>query len=500
MTTREAAASVAPRQAGQPSVDFAPGIERAFALEVEAGSFELEHPSGLPDWLRGTAYWNGPGNFTGAGSTSPELRYRHWLDGDGLVLAVHFGDGPGDPVRVTHRFVESRKRAAETQAGAPLFRAFGTRFPGDRLERVGIASPVNVSVYPWAGRLLAFGEQGLPWELDPATLETRGEFSFGGALNAVSPWSAHPALDRSGGDLFGFGVSFSATEPCVHFYRFAPGEPPVQRWRRRLALPYPCSIHDFGLSERHAVFHVAPYLLDAGAILRDGLTVMEALRWEPERGGQLLIADRDTGAEVARVPIDHYCLHHINSFDNGDHLVIDFLELDRPVYDQYQPVPDLFTDVAHGRPVRVVVRMRGAGAPAIERRERLPYERAPDFPVVRPHSAGKPYQDFWALGIGKTGQSGRKFMDELVHLRWDRPDQPDIWRPPTNSYLASETVVVDRPGDEAAAALLVLLFDTAATATSVLVFDATDVGRGPLSRLLLPKPLPPLFHGSFAAS
>lgn len=498
MSAREAAAPVAPRLAGQPPADFAPGIERAFALEVENGSSQLERPDGLPDWLRGTAYWNGPGNFRGAGAgdTAAELRYRHWLDGDGLVLAIHLGDG--DRVRVTQRFVESRKRAAEAQAGAPLFRAFGTRFPGDRLERVGIASPVNVSVYPWAGRLLAFGEQGLPWELDPATLETRGEFSFGGALNAVSPWSAHPALDRASSDLFGFGVSFSATEPCVHFYRFAPGEPPLQRWRRRLALPYPCSIHDFGLSERHAVFHVAPYLLDAGALLRDGLTVMEALRWEPERGGQLLIADRETGAEAARVPVDHYCLHHINSFDDGDHLVVDFLELDRPVYDQYQPVPDLFTDVARGRPVRVVVRMRGAGAPAIERRERAPYESAPDFPVVRPRSAGKPYQDFWALGIGKTGTPGRKFMDELAHLRWDRPSQPDIWRPSAGSYLASETVIVDGPEDQVA--LLVLQFDASATASSLLVFDAAEVARGPIAQLRLPKPLPALFHGSFSSS
>jgi hypothetical protein len=37
---------------------------------------------------------------------------------------------------------------------------------------LALASPVNVSVYPVAGRLLAFGEQGLPWELDPVTLET----------------------------------------------------------------------------------------------------------------------------------------------------------------------------------------------------------------------------------------------------------------------------------------------------------------------------------------
>ena len=120
--------------------------------------------------------------------------------------------------------MRSHKLRAEDASGAALYRAFGTAFAGDRLERVGIASPVNVSVYPWSGTLLAFGEQGLPWELDPETLETRGEWTFGGALNTISPWSAHPAIDCRAGELFGFGVSFAGTEPCIHFYRFAPGQ------------------------------------------------------------------------------------------------------------------------------------------------------------------------------------------------------------------------------------------------------------------------------------
>ena len=42
----------------------------------------------LPDWLRGTCYWNGPGRFRRG-----DLRYRHWLDGDGMVTALRFDGG-----------------------------------------------------------------------------------------------------------------------------------------------------------------------------------------------------------------------------------------------------------------------------------------------------------------------------------------------------------------------------------------------------------------------
>ena len=56
-------AGLAPqRQTVEATPDFAPGLERAFALEVEPGSFPLPTPAGLPAWLllvAGTALWMG---------------------------------------------------------------------------------------------------------------------------------------------------------------------------------------------------------------------------------------------------------------------------------------------------------------------------------------------------------------------------------------------------------------------------------------------------------
>src|SRR5205823_1976009 len=143
----------------------------------------------------------------------------------------------------TNRYVRSAKFRAEEACGRAVFRAFGTAFPGDRLRRgVATESPANVSVYPYRGTLLAFGEQSLPLELDPDTLDTRGPYDFGGQLNENSPFAAHPKIGPATGELFNFGVSFAATEPCLHLYRFAAGGGLVSR--TRLPLPYPCSVHD----------------------------------------------------------------------------------------------------------------------------------------------------------------------------------------------------------------------------------------------------------------
>jgi carotenoid cleavage dioxygenase-like enzyme len=70
--------------------------------------------------------------------------------------------------------------------------------------------------------LLAFGEQGLPWVLDPETLETQGQFTFNGRLNDASPFAAHPKFDTDTQEMFNFGIFFSERAPRLYLYCFAP--------------------------------------------------------------------------------------------------------------------------------------------------------------------------------------------------------------------------------------------------------------------------------------
>ena len=93
--------------------DFAPLLERAFALDPREQEYTIEASTGeVPDFVRGTYYLNGPARFARAG-----LRYRHWLDGDGMVCALRF---ERDGVHFTNRFVRTHKFVAEEKAGHPL--------------------------------------------------------------------------------------------------------------------------------------------------------------------------------------------------------------------------------------------------------------------------------------------------------------------------------------------------------------------------------------------
>ena len=467
--------------------DHAPLLEQLFALTPPELSYPIEEITGeVPDFLRGTYYLNGPARFARAG-----LQYRHWLDGDGMVCALRFERGH---VCFTNRFVRSHKFVAEETAGRPIFRTFGTAFEADQIKRgMALESPVNVSVYPWGGRLLAFGEQGLPWNLDPLTLETRGVFTFGDRLNDVSPFSAHPKFDPATGEMFNFGVAFSATQPRLNVYRF---DAQAQlHYRKRLQLDYPCSVHDFSLSPSYAVFYLSPYILDMEALIREGRTLMDALRWEPERGSRLLIVSRDSGEETATIPIgQRYCLHLINCFEADNRLMVDVIEYDRPLYDQYQVVPDLFTEVSAGQPVRCVVDMKRREV--IERRQ-IDYRLAPDFPSIDPRRVTQAYDDFWMLGISATGRRGRKFFDQLVHADWAQATAGDIYQAPAMQYLGGEPIFIGDPGAQRTGAIICQVFDAAHMTSAFALFDAFHVASGPVAMLHLREPIPSLFHASF---
>ena len=466
--------------------DYAPLLERAFSLEPREQSYCIDDIEGdVPSFVEGAYYVNGPAKFARAG-----LRYRHWLDGDGMVCALRFASGSVD---FTNRYVRSHKYVEEEKAGHPIFRTFGTAFESDAMKRgIALESPANVSVYPVGDALLAFGEQGLPWELDPKTLETRGRCRFHGRLNEVSPFAAHPRIDPQTGEMFNFGISFAATQPQLHVYRFDARAQLIYRKRHRL--DYPCSVHDFSLSRHFAVWHLSPYILQMERMRAEGQTLMDALQWQPERGASLFLVARDSGEAVASIPIDvGYSLHLINCFETEGKLMVDVMEYDQPLYDQYQIVPDLFHDVREARPTRFVIDL--ATHALVEKRSLAPL-LSPDFPSLDPRCMTRPYDEFWMLGMGAPRQPGRKFFNQLLHINWSE-EQTRVYQAPVNCYLGGEPVYIGSPQEPGRGVVMCQFFDAERMRSAFVMFDAHDIGSGPVAMLGLREPIPLLFHATF---
>src|SRR5678815_506824 len=136
------------------------------------------------------------------------------------------------------------------------------------------------------GKLLSLWEGGPPYELDPATLETRGVADFGGPLKA---FSAHPRRDPDSGELFNFGIDYGRRTTLTP-YRLQRGTltklPPV-------TLPYPLMNHDFVLTEHHLVFCLGPILVRPLKFVLGFSSFDGALHWEGSKPTLILLVPRD---------------------------------------------------------------------------------------------------------------------------------------------------------------------------------------------------------------
>ena len=466
------------------ATDLAPHLEKCFLFDATEASYAMTGITGhIPEWVRGTYYINGPARFERAGR-----RYKHWLDGDGMVCRVHFG---AEGVHFTSRFVRTPKLIDEDAAGEFLYRGFGTAWPGDRLrKKVMLEGPANVSVYPYDGTLLAFAEQSIPFDLDPVTLETRGVYDFKGSVNEVTPFVAHAKYD---GHLMNFGISFSATAPMLNTYEFD-GHGNLLK-RRRYPLQYQHSNHDFGFTPNHLVFFLSPLIMDFSRFWGEGLSVMESLKWEPEKGSRILVTPRAHLKEEA-FWLDAgggYCLHVINAFEEGNRLALDLLLLDEPVYREYEPIPDLFPTVSACRPVRYWIDLE---TKQLIETVRMDYDRSPDFPNVDQHLAGHRYNDFWMLGISCAGAAGRKFFDQLAHGSWKDGAVNDVYQTLGGEYLGGEPCFIANPANREEGVVLCERLRPADGITEFVLFDAFDVKRGPVAVM----PTKYMVHGGFHTS
>jgi all-trans-8'-apo-beta-carotenal 15,15'-oxygenase len=470
------------------ALDAAPFLECCFFFDAIEDSYEITGIEGhIPAWVKGAYFVNGPARFERAGQ-----RYKHWLDGDGMIVSLRFTD---QGVHFANRFVQTTKLKEEDAAGRFLYRGFGTAFPGDRTRRnVMLEPPVNVSVYPFAGRLLAFGEQSLPIEMDPITLESKGDYDFNGSISDVSPFAAHAKTDPANGHLLNFGISFSATEPTLNVYEFdATGE---MLRRRRHPLKYQHSLHDFGFTPNYVAFYLSPLLMDFSRFVNEGVSVMESLSWEPEKGSRILISHRSSKAAPAfSVEVgSRYCLHVINCHEEDRLLFVDVFEMERPIYGEYQTIPNLFGTAPACRPVRYIIDL---DTKALRERIAMDYDKSPDFPAVDATRAGTALNDFWALGIGEFDASGRKFFDELFRGSWSSGNVCDIYRVPRGQYLGGEPVAVFNPANKEQAVIIVQHHMPKEGRAEFLLFDAFDLAGGPIAKLPLKHKIHAGFHSTF---
>lgn len=435
----------------------------------------------LPEGLRGTLYRNGPGRFDRGGQ-----RYHHWFDGDGLIQAWRL-DANG--VRHAARFVETRKLAAEREAGRFLYMGAGTRIADARpMRNADDANTANTAVIAFGGELLALWEGGSAWRVDAETLASHGPKTWRDDAAAL-PFSAHPLIDADG-SLWNFGALPYIGDGTLLVWHI--GADGALRTLTPLAIGHRGYLHSFAMTERHLLFVLAPLMLEDGL---GGGAYFEALRWRGEQPSLLLIVDKHDPQRMRRVELPagiayHWADAHEDASGeirlhgawtgHGELLQSAFVALMRGETSALAAPSSL---------VRITVPRQG---PA--RLESLGIVNAefPDFD--RRHARGRLY----ALAQPQPNPVG--YLDTVVAL--DRDSGREQAFRYGDHHLVEEHRFVPRPGSARRddGWLVGTAMDWRAGTMLLSVFDAAHVDDGPLCQATLPRTLPLSFHASFAAA
>lgn len=334
-----------PRTTSNATISHHGGFE-TLAEELDYRVPTSEIKGAIPDSVRGTFFRIGPGR-----NKIGNQAFGHWFDGDGMLHAVSFKD---DGVVYRNRYVRTPKYLAETKANKIVMRSFGHNAPGGIRKNIGRlpANCANTSLIFHGGKLLALWEGGRPWQLDPATLDTIGEFDYAGKLGRGRSFSAHGTVNARTGVYYNFGIRPAMTlngvlngRGAVDLYKIAPSGHLVQRGSFEVDFLSFC--HDFALTENYMVFFLSPIAMKSPLPWLAGLMPFEqAISWQPELGMKVyVVRTSDFGVEkVFTVEKPYIAIHFSNAWENADGNI----EIDLTRFEDFS-VNNLLKDVFHSQ-------------------------------------------------------------------------------------------------------------------------------------------------------
>ncbi|GMU77548.1 MAG: carotenoid cleavage dioxygenase [Acidimicrobiia bacterium] len=464
----------------------------------------------IPRDVAGGMYRNGP-----AWKRPSRQGPNGVLQLDGMIQGLVFDNGTAT---FRNRWVRTPKYLLEEQHGTGMFewtdghwedlRNFGWGDVARDERNAGVPQGTNgINVVPFAGELLAVGEQGgPPVALDPITLETKGivKWSTGLArgihrdpgrpndhtrdivpddVNPNCTFIAHPKWDPDTGDLWGWVWS---DEPPYLTAHVVHADGTVTSMAIEDA-PYGSMIHDGWLTTDHLVLPIQPWIASPKRVLEGH----SAFDWDPSLPMVLALVPRkgfpNTPVRLLELDFPAECIMHTLS-GNVDG---DVLTLDGPIFER-PPWPFEF-DFMDGQPVKLFFAIARSAfgrwtvdlSTGSSKTEHV-NERPCELTKIDERYFGKPYRHGFMIG-GEPKGTGMA-MKDLVHIDV-RTGEERVYRITDGGPVAVlEPAFAPRRSDapEGDGYVIVPVTYWTEDRAEYLMFDTDDITAGPIATIEIP--------------
>ena len=457
------------------------GNNAPVADELDIARLEVE--GDLPADLNGIYVRNGPNAFY-----PPEWRY-HAYDGDGMLHAVYFDRGRAS---YRNRWVRTGALLEEQAAGRTLWKGIKEAPRADRPDQP-LKNTSNTDVKFHAGRLITMWyRSGLPYAVDPMTLQTLGPADYGGALDRIS---AHSRPDGRTGELLWF--DYDTKPPYMRYGVIGPDR--KSRHAIEVPLPGPRLPHDMAVTEHYTILHDFPLLLDQQAW---GLGRYK-VNFHPDQPTRFGVLPRYGQAGEIRwfEAKATYMLHVVNAWEEGDEVVM-------------VGTPYRIYDDAHGQPdakrLERTIHYRQRDFWLYQWRFDLKTGRTSEgpiddtlnseFPVINMAWQGLPTQHSYHMVFPYGGKEEVRFTG-IAKVNHRTGAFVHVSAGPQAFYNEPGFAPRDGATAEDDGYLVTIGWNPQRARSEVLVFDARDgeFGRGPIARVMLPRRVPHGFHATFVS-
>lgn len=417
---------------------------------------ELTVTGAIPPELDGRYLRNGANPVTGW-SDHPFL-------GDGMIHGVRLRDGRAEWYR--NRYVRTPFIADPDR---PVIEV-------DSSLRQMDSSKANTHVVGHAGRILALEEGHFPYVLD-GDLDTVGPLDFDGRL--TGPFTAHPKICPITGELLAFGYYF--VEPYLTYLRVSATGELVQS--ESITVGGPTMMHDFNITENNVVFMDLPAVFDLELAIKGEMPIT----WSDTYPSRLGVMPRTgTDADVVWYDIDPcYVFHPLNSYEDGDKIVLDVARFDH-----------IWRDGAMDFPEPVLWHWE-IDTTTGEVTEEQVDDRPGEFPRVADSVIGQKHRYGYLMGFPDTSVTDPMDTNGSI-LKYDRVTGERTSIELGAGQTPGEAVFVPAEGGTAEddGYLMTYVHDAASDTSSLAIFDASTMSAEPVASVALPR-IPFGFHGSW---